>query len=549
MVGSRSDEARDRSEGTRSSVPGTAAPPRCGRSASLRVREPIPRYRATAATGRALHAWLDAQRPERPCQRHRARGPPGRGRACSCNAPRASAAAARQPRRERSQHLVRHLDSRRVAREPQRPVAAGRTTGARDFSDDASPVDVARGHDTLHVANACATRRTSSRATTRSAARRAAVDPRGSARAPTHTDRRHGARASHICRGGKPEWRLMREQRRVQLETDLESVAVLERRQMLMVLVAALLRHVRPSRPAVAQRQIPRALRALGRGRAASMSPIGRSVGRAYAEYAEPRALQQQHVDAVALRTARAASPVGRAATRAGTPTRARGAARARAPPGRMVRQRNALQPLEQRCDRPLSRRDRRSRIPNRAGDPARRAAPHRQRGPDAESATTPTPAAAAPSTAASAENVSRSRGSHRVDRRGRRRLSHRGGQRRRVRQASLGQRAEPDLERDEPPEQVTVIAPLRAMLAHQSRRPPRGRRTGRSSRAARAARRADDRSPRGTSVPAERRSRASDARARARGTRPRIASRSTHLPTPSRCLSRLGSDIANSTT
>ena len=119
-------------------------------------------------------------------------------------------------------------------------------------------------------------------------------------------------------------------------------------------------------------------------------------------------------------------------------------------------------------------------------------------------------------STAASPESVSRSCGGHRVDRRGRRRLPHRGRERRRVRQASLGQRAEPDLERDEPPEQVAVIAALRAMLAHQSRDRVAVDVRARSSRAARAARRVDDRSPRGTSVPAERRSRASDARARA---------------------------------
>src|SRR4029079_8521512 len=41
--------------------------------------------------------------------------------------------------------------------------------------------------------------------------------------------------------------------------------------------------------------------------------------------------------------------------------------------------------------------------------------------------------------------------------------------QRRRMRQASLRQRSEPDLERHEPPEQMTVVAPMGSMLSYHS--------------------------------------------------------------------------------
>ena len=119
----------------------------------------------------------------------------------------------------------------------------------------------------------------------------------------------------------------------------------------------------------------------------------------------------------------------------------------------------------------------------------------------------------------------------HRVDDRRRRRLTHRRRERRRVRQPTFGQRAQPDLERDEPPQQVAVIAAAGAMLGHE----PRNRVTvdvrARSATPARAARRADSGDPRGTSERAARRSRASGGTSTRGGTSPVIASRSSHLP------------------
>src|SRR5262249_10301002 len=91
----------------------------------------------------------------------------------------------------------------------------------------------------------------------------------------------------------------MREQRDVNLEADLHSVRILERNEMLMVLVAALLGDVLAPHPAILDRELPRAIRHVRMDQQVDVAH-GTLLERRVGGVCESSSLQQKRIDVVA---------------------------------------------------------------------------------------------------------------------------------------------------------------------------------------------------------------------------------------------------------